>query len=67
MSKSRPKGIGRNYWYDDYGNYDYIDRKELNEHRRSKKIKNFIRSKNVNGLLEIEEDEDEELLNRRHR
>lgn len=67
MSKSRPKGYGRNNWYDDYGNYDYIDRKELNEHRKSKKIKNFIRSKNVNGLLEIDDDDDEELFNRGRR
>lgn len=57
MSKSRPKGYGRNYWYDDYGGYDYIDRKELNEHRRSKKIKNLIRSKNVNQLVEMDDDE----------
>jgi hypothetical protein len=67
MSKSKPKGYGHNNWYDDYAHYDYIDRKSLNEHRRSKKIKNLIRAKNVNGLLEIDDDEDDWDNNRRNR
>jgi hypothetical protein len=59
MSKSKPKGYGQNNLYDDYAHYNYIDRKGLNEHRKSKKIKNLIRAKNVNGLLEIDDDEDD--------
>lgn len=58
MSKSKPKDYGRNQWYDDQATYNYIDRKELREHRRAKKMKNLIRSKNVNGLLEIDDDDD---------
>lgn len=57
MSKSKPKAVSRNSWYEDNNDYYYIDRQELNERRRSKKMKNFIRSKNIGGLLEIDNDE----------
>ena len=67
MSKSRSKDFGRSNWYDDYVPYDYVDRKDLKEHRKSKKIKNLIRSKNVTGLLEIDDDDDEELYSKGRR
>jgi hypothetical protein len=57
MSKSKPKGFTRNNWYDDYAEHDYIDRQELTERRKSKKMKNLIRSKNISGLLEIDNDD----------
>jgi hypothetical protein len=57
MSKSKPKGFTRNNFYDDYADHDYIDRQELTERRKSKKMKNLIRSKNIGGLLEIDNDD----------
>lgn len=57
MSKSKPKAASRNNWYEDNNDYYYIDRQELNERRKSKKMKNLIRSKNIGGLLEIDNDE----------
>ena len=57
MSKSKPKGFTRNNFYDDYADHDYIDRQELAERRKSKKMKNLIRSKNIGGLLEIDNDD----------
>lgn len=57
MSKSKSKAASRNNWYEDNNDYYYIDRQELNERRKSKKMKNLIRSKNIGGLLEIDNDE----------
>lgn len=57
MSKSKPKTVSRNNWSEDNNDHYYIDRQELNERRKSKKMKNLIRSKNIGGLLEIDNDE----------
>jgi hypothetical protein len=54
MSKSRKKVYNK---FDDYDEYDYIDRQELQERRKSKRLRNLIRSKNVNGLVEMDDDE----------
>lgn len=67
MSKSRPKGYGQGNWYeghDDYA-YWYVDKKETQEHRRSKRMKNIIRSKDINRLLELEEDDLEDSVTRK--
>lgn len=57
MSKSK-KTNRRDQWdndYDDYGT-DYRGNKEK---RREKRMKNLIRSKNVDRLLDMDEDEPE--------
>ena len=54
MSKSRKKIFNK---FDDHDEYDYIDRQELQERRKSKRLRNLIRSKNVNGLVEMDDDE----------
>lgn len=56
MSKSKPKISSRKDWNDDE-DYYYVDAKELKQRRREKRLKNLIRSKNVDSLVEMEEDE----------
>lgn len=56
MSKSKPKIGSRKDWNDDE-DYYYVDAKELKQRRREKRLKNLIRSKNVDSLMEMEEDE----------
>ena len=56
MSKSKPKNYGRrNQWDDDdYDNYDY---KSDMQRRREKRMKNLIRSKNVDQIMDMDDDE----------
>ncbi len=56
MSKSRPKTFGHKK-FGEYDEYDYADRRELNQRRDQKRMKNLIRSKNIDGLLERDHDE----------
>lgn len=57
MSKNKPKIYGRKDWGDDEVDYYYVDAKEQKQRRREKRLKNLIRSKNVDMLMELEEDE----------
>jgi len=57
MSKSKPKNYGRrNQWDDDeYGdNYDY---KGDVQRRKEKRMKNLIRSKNIDQIMDMDDDE----------
>lgn len=57
MGKSRSKDYSRNnYWNDD--NEGYYDHRGDVQKRKEKRVRNLIRSKNVNGLLEIDDDDD---------
>jgi hypothetical protein len=57
MSKSKPKKNGRS-WYDEEDNEDYgTDYKSNQERRKEKKLKNLIRSKNIDQLLNMDEEE----------
>jgi hypothetical protein len=57
MSKSKAKNYGRN-WYDEEDNEDYgNDYRANRERRKEKKLKNLIRSKNIDRLLDMDEDE----------
>jgi hypothetical protein len=57
MSKSKAKNYGRK-WYDEEDNEDYgNDYRANRERRKEKKLKNLIRSKNVDQLLNMDEDE----------
>lgn len=56
MSKNKPK-LGRKDWSEDEVDYYYVDAKEQKHRRREKRLKNLIRSKNVDMLMELEEDE----------
>lgn len=57
MSKSKTKNYGRN-WYDEEDNEDYgSDYRDNRERRKEKKLKNLIRSKNIDRLLDMDEDE----------
>lgn len=57
MSKSKLKKNGRS-WYDEEDNEDYgTDYKSNQERRKEKKLKNLIRSKNIDQLLNMDEDE----------
>lgn len=57
MSKSKAKNYGRN-WYDEEDNEDYDNDYRANrERRKEKKLKNLIRSKNIDRLLDMDEDE----------
>ena len=55
MSKSKT-----DRWYDDYDEYN-VNRHERSarEHRRQKNLTNILRSKNIDLLLELEDDESE--------
>lgn len=57
MSKSKPKVYGRKDWNDDEPDYCYADAKEQKHRRREKRMKNLIRSKNVDRLMEMDDDE----------
>jgi hypothetical protein len=58
MSKSKPKISGRKDWNDSEDDYYYVDAKELKQRRREKRMKNLIRSKNVDRLMEMDDDND---------
>lgn len=58
MSKSKSKVYGRKDWNDDEPDYYYVDAKELKQRRREKRMKNLIRSKNVDRLMEMDDDND---------
>jgi len=58
MSKSKPKIGGRKDWNDNEDDYYYVDAKELKQRRREKRMKNLIRSKNVDRLMEMDDDND---------
>lgn len=55
MSKSKPK----NYGHGDYDDNEYCDinRKSSIERRKEKQIRNLVRSKNVRGLMHIDDDD----------
>ena len=55
MSKSKPKSYGRREWDDD--EYYDTDRKGTVNRRKEKQMRNLVRSKNVQGLLEIDDDD----------
>lgn len=57
MSKSKPKVYGRKDWNDDEPDYYHVDAKEQKQRRREKRMKNLIRSKNVDRLMEMDDDE----------
>ena len=50
----------RNKGYDNYGYEDdyHGGRDQLHKHRVDKKIKNAIRSKDIDSLLELDDDDD---------
>ena len=59
MSKSKPKSFRSNRWneeYDDYG----TDYRSNEQRRREKRMKNLIRSKNVDRLMKMDDDENED-------
>ena len=56
MGKSRSKDYSRNnFWNDDEEGY-YDHRSDVQK-RKEKRVKNLIRSKNVDQLLEMDDDE----------
>lgn len=55
MSKSKPKNYGRRD-FDDSEYYDN-DRKSAVDRRKEKQIRNLVRSKNVQGLMQIDDDD----------
>lgn len=60
MSKSKYKSLGkfgRNDW-DDEEDYYGSDYRQNKQKRKEKKLRNLIRSKNVDRLMELDEDED---------
>lgn len=60
MSKSKYKSFdkyGRNDW-DDEEDYYGSDYRQNKQRRKEKKLRNLIRSKNVDRLMELDEDED---------
>ena len=59
MSKSKPKNFSsRRDWYDDdEGSYSYQDTKQK---RKEKRMKNLIRSKNVDQIMGMDDDEYED-------
>lgn len=56
MSKNKTKGFRRNQWEEDYDDYstDYRGNKEK---RREKRMRNLIRSKNVDRILDMDDDD----------
>lgn len=64
MGKSRSKDYSRNnYWNDD--NEGYYDHRGDVQKRKEKRVRNLIRSKNVDQLLEIDDDEYDDWKDRR--
>ena len=58
MSKTK-KHFKTNRWADEEDNdYDYYDHKSAMERRQQKQIRNILRSKNIDRLMEINDDED---------
>jgi hypothetical protein len=57
MGKSRSKDFSRNNQWDDYDDGDYGDYRGAERHRKEKRMKNLIRSKNVDQLMDMDEDE----------
>lgn len=55
MSKSKPKNYDRRD-FDDSEYYDN-DRKSAVDRRKEKQIRNLVRSKNVQGLMHIDDDD----------
>jgi hypothetical protein len=58
MGKSKPKNYyGRGTNWDDGDGEDYDDHKDRKQRRKEKRMKNLIRAKDIDRLLEIEEEE----------
>ena len=55
MGKSRSKSY-RSGW-DDEDDYEYYDSRSAERHRKEKRMKNLIRSKNVDQLMEMDNDD----------
>lgn len=64
MGKSRSKSYGRSGW-DDEDDYEYYDSRSAERHRKEKRMKNLIRSKNVDQLMEMDDDEYDDWKERR--
>jgi hypothetical protein len=56
MSKSKPKEFRRNQW-DDYNDDYSTDHLAAKQKRLEKRMKNLIRSKNVDLILDLDEDD----------
>jgi hypothetical protein len=57
MSKSKkPIKFYEKTWADEEQEYDYQNHKNAKERRKQKKLTNMIRSKNISGLMEMEDD-----------
>lgn len=54
MSKSKHKNFGRRDWDDDEGYYDTRGDKQK---RKEKRMRNLIRSKNVDRLMDLDDDD----------
>jgi hypothetical protein len=57
MGKSRSKDFSRSNQWDDYGDGDYSDQRDTERRRKEKRMKNLIRSKNVDQLMDMDEEE----------
>lgn len=56
MGKSRSKDFSRNnYWNDE--DEGYYDHKGAAQKRKEKRVRNLIRSRNVDQLMEMDDDE----------
>jgi len=56
MGKSKPKSYGnKGGWQDE--DEDYFDVRSAKQRRREKKLRNLIRSKNVDRLVDLDDDE----------
>ena len=57
MSKSKkPFKFYDKTWVDEDQEYDHQNYKTAKERRKQKKLTNMIRSKNISGLMEMEDD-----------
>lgn len=65
MGKSRSKDYSRNNLWNEYDEYEYRDVKSDLHRRREKRVRNLIRSKNVDRLLEMDDDEYDDWKDRR--
>jgi hypothetical protein len=59
MGKSKPKSYGRRNWFDDEEDYNNDHRKENNSRRKEKRMRNLIRSKNVDQLMNLDDDDNQ--------
>lgn len=57
MGKSRSKDFSRSNQWDDYDDGEHYDYKGAERRRKEKRMKNLIRSKNVDQLLDMDDDE----------